>query len=177
LQIGLYSIGYNCQNRVEGKQDYYTALVVALRNIGWSVRAADDVSCAPSAGATGTKPFVFFLGTTGEVYNSTLNSLKAFDIDKARLKPLLQELHVLSIKHTTSILATRRAMDATAARGHAGAPALAAHPAAPHNATATHPAPRHSAPHHPAPRTAPINTPTRNTHTSAHSTPPKTGEG
>ncbi len=57
-----------------------------------------------------------FLVTTDEVYASTLNAMRAFEIDRDTLKPLAKELHLLSVKHTCSILSSRRALDATTNR-------------------------------------------------------------
>ena len=114
-----YSAGYNCEDRIRQKQAMYAPLVRALRARGWRVRAAADVKCEMSAAdeslllPTCHEPFVFFLGTTGEVYNSTLSAMRAFEIDRDCLKPLAKELHLLSVKHTCSILSSRRALDAT----------------------------------------------------------------
>jgi len=128
-----YSAGYNCDDTIRRKQAYYADLVSALRRRGWSVRTTSGPACAgpdiTSLDATGgttdpavpTAPtpngdyiFVFFLGTSGEIYQSLLNSLRAFDINRDLIKPLAQELHILSVNKTCEMLNTRRALDKSA---------------------------------------------------------------
>ena len=117
-----YSRGYSSRSRVADKQVKYAPLAQALRARGWCVRCVAAESCAfphppHTAGPAPPPPTdltdiaVISLGTTGELYTSTLNSLKALCIDKARLKPLLSALHLLAVKHAASIARVRRKLD------------------------------------------------------------------
>ena len=104
-----YSKGWNCDKTTRAKQDKYAPLIHSLRQRGWSVRTTADISC--DAATPGNNPFVFFLGISAEIYASTLNSMRAFNIEKDSLKPLAQELHILATKHTCDMLSSRRALD------------------------------------------------------------------
>jgi hypothetical protein len=109
---GCFSKGTNCEQTILKKQQKYAPVIHALRQRGWSVRTTAGPTC--DAATPGDSPFVFFLGTTAEIYASTLNSMRAFGIDKDRIKPLAFELHILATKHTCDILNTRRAIDKSA---------------------------------------------------------------
>jgi hypothetical protein len=67
--------------------------------------AAHEVRWRPGAGAT------------PPIYKSTLNSARAFDIEQARLKPLMDSLHLLAITHARDKIKTRRKLDADARSG------------------------------------------------------------
>ena len=117
-----FNRGYCSQQRITDKQAKYSPLAQSLRARGWAVRCVAAETCAfphPSPNDEPPPPpplhltdiAVISLGTTGELYTSTLNSLKALNIDKARLAPLLSSLHLLSIKHAASITRVRRKLD------------------------------------------------------------------
>ena len=117
-----FNRGYCSQQRITDKQAKYSPLAQSLRARGWAVRCVAAGTCAfphpsPNDEPTPLPPLhltdiaVISLGTTGELYTSTLNSLKALYIDKARLAPLLSSLHLLAIKHAASITRVRRKLD------------------------------------------------------------------
>jgi hypothetical protein len=128
-----YSRGYASAAAIALKQAKYAQLVAALRARGWSVRCVSAGTCAPAphlraaadndedasqssspapAPVTAlTDILVISLGSTGELYQSTRNSLRALDIDNHRIDTLLTALHHLTITHAGRIIRTRRKLD------------------------------------------------------------------
>jgi glutaredoxin len=115
-----YGAGWESLRHVRDKQAKYAALALALRQRGWRVRGASPDACEGESDDTPPYAdiFAFSLGTTGEIYKSTLNSARAFDIEQARLKPLMDSLHLLAITHARDMIKTRRRkLDADARSG------------------------------------------------------------
>ena len=121
--------------RITRKQTKYASLIRDLRQRGWSAHAAAQGTCAPeltdddqdaeipAAAGTPLPPaapraprntdiFVASLGAAGELYESTVHTLRALGIDKPAITTLLAALHLHLIRSTSNILSTRRKLDA-----------------------------------------------------------------